>query len=320
MTGRKALLTLVLAVVLGCDSYTPPIGPSPVGPTPPGPPPVEEPVSPTALPPLSTMGPSFLAGGDTFQWIGVTAFDLPRRVAEGDRSYLDWAADTGFTILRVVPASKFRTERTLDEGVAELGPFLDAAATRGLYAEVVIGVDTRLYGLTEAQFVAYAERIARVVNAKGNAVIEVANEIGHATQQDYLASVHVQRHVLSLFTVPGSAGSTHGGQAPRWDAGAFLTHHADRRLSPMVAAAAAAAIQARIAKPVVLDEHLGIGPVDIPGSRTSNARYALEQAQAARRYGLPTTLHLDAGLEAYASRLSGVEREAARLFVEEMRR
>ena len=308
-------IVLIAGLLVACDG---PLMPSPMEPPPEGP---ESPEAP-AIPALSVSGTSFVTPSGPFRWIGLTSFDAGVRLAEGDRSWIDWAADEGFTVLRVVPASQFRTPRSLNTGLLQLGPLLTAAASRGLYVEVVIGVDTALYGLTEAAFTRYAEQVASVVRGYDNAVIEVANEIGHhSTQQGYLASPHVQRYVLGLFSAPGSAGSTHGGQAPFWDLGAFLTHHADRRLSPLEASARVAAAQARLGKPIVIDEHLGIGPVERVGSRTSDPQYALEQARGARQYGLGgVTLHLEAGLDARVSQLSSGEREAARLFVQEMRR
>lgn len=309
----KTWLVALVAVVIACDN------PLPTSPTPPvEPPPVEDQAPPPqqTLPPLTVHGTQFFAGGLPFQWRGVTAFDLGVRLAHGDVRYLDWAAETGFTILRVVPASVYRSPRTIDEGLAQLGPLLDAAAARGLYVEVVLGVDTVPLGLTPAAFEDYARRAAEIVNARSNAVIEVANEIGHGTQAGYLADVGVQLRVLAMFTAPGSAGSTHGGQAPRWDAGDYLTHHSDRRQTPQRNAEIMAAAQSRAFKPVVDDEALGIAAVARSGSRTNDPTYCAQQAQWARRYQLGgVTCHLDAGLDATVDHLDAIQREAARRFI-----
>lgn len=312
----KTWLVALVAVVIACDN------PLPTSPTPPlEPPPVEDQAPPprATLPPLTVHGTQFFAGGLPFTWAGVSAFDLGVRLAHGDARYLDWAAETGFTILRVVPASVYRTPRTLDEGIAQLGPLLDAAAARGLYVEVVIGVDTVPFGLTREAFESYARRIASVVNARSNAVIEVANEIGHGTQARYLEDVGVQLRVLEMFTVPGSAGSSHGGQEPRWDAGGYLTHHGDRWLTPEQHGAIIAAAQQRYRKPVVDDEWIGFAFAAQPGRRSADPALAYRQGRAARHYGYGATLHLDAGLDATVDRLDDVQREAARQFIAAMK-
>lgn len=307
------LLALAAITLLGCDGALPP--------SPGSLPPVTEPAPPprsTGLPPLWVSGGQFYAGSQPFIWAGVTAFDLPRRFAEGEHAYLDWAAETGFTLIRVVPASLFRTPRTLDQGVAELGPLLDAAADRGLYVEVVVGVDTVLYGLTQDQFLDYAARIADVTNARSNVVIEMANELRHTTQRPYLESPSFQRQVLQLFTAPASAGSTHGGQTLKWDAGDYMTHHANRAWSPEDNAAMMARAERRFGKGVVDDEGLGIKGTP-QGNRTNDPGYGERQAIAARAHGLAgVTLHLDMGLEA---RLvdDPIQQEAARRFVAAMR-
>lgn len=316
---KRLLGALVIVAMLGCKGDF--ISPSPV----PSDPVVEAPpvviVEPPVvmLPPLTVVGTEFWAGGQKFVWAGVTAFDAPQRLVEGDTSYIDWAAQEGFTLVRVVPASVYRTPRTLEDGIAAIGPFLTAAAERGLYVEVVVGVDTAMYGLSESAFKAYAQDIAKVVNLHSNAVVEMVNEINHHTHQEYVGDEGLHRVLLSFFVMPGSAGSSHGGAVAQWAAGEYLTHHSDRRLTPQENASHMAAAQARFGKPVVDDEALGIGPVARAGSRTNDPQYALQQAQMYHRYGLGgVTLHLDMGLDARLVN-DNVQFEAAQLFVQEMK-
>lgn len=305
-----ALLALFLCMSCGGDS---PLTPSP--PTPPQPPVVVDPP-----PSMAVVGTSFYRDGHPFLWAGVTAFDLPARIAEGDRAFLDWAADTGFTVVRIVPASFFRTPRTLDDGVRQIGPALDAIASRGLVAEVVVGVDTHMYGLSAAQFAAYAAQIAEVVNKYPHVVVEVANENTHHLQGAYLRDWAFQQQIIALFKAPTSAGSTHGGEQPLWNGGAYVTHHGARDRTPEQNAAEMAAAQARFRLPVVDDEALGISMFARPGSRTNDALYGVRQAEAAKRYKLGgVTLHLEAGLTARVGDLDEVQREAARRFIAAMR-
>lgn len=299
---RLVAALLLVGVLWGCDA--------PLAPTPPflGEEPVEEPI-PTLPPPLVS-GTSF-----SFEWIGVTAFDAGVRVSEGDESFLQWASSTGFTLVRVVPASVYRTYRTPGEGLAQLGPLLDAAARYGLYVEVVLGVDLIPYGYHQRGFADFARAVAEITNKRTNVLIELANEIGHQTQPSFLAEIGFQRELARLFNAPVSAGSTHGGANPKWDAGDYLTHHADRRLGARAAVSGTAAAQARFGKPVVFDEHIGVAEVARAGSRVADPFYGAELGRACKEYRVSCTLHLDAGLEAKLSQLGPVQEEAARLFV-----
>lgn len=307
-------LAAAIALVLACDDG--PLVPTPVDPL--DPPAAEPPgpvtVTPT-LPPLQVVGTTWRAGGAPWTWIGVSAFDAAVRVAEGDTRYLDWAAEQGFTIVRVVVASVYRTPRTIEQGLAQLEPLLDAAAARGLYVEVVIGTDTAVYGLSRDGYLDVVARVSWLINRRTNAVVELANEIGHQTQAWYLADLDTQRAALAMFDAPVSAGSSHGGQIPRWDAGGYLTHHGDRWLTPEQHGEIIAAAQRRYRKPVVDDEWIGFAAVAQPGRRSADPALAYRQGRAARHYGYGATLHLEAGLEARVEQLDDIQREAARRFV-----
>lgn len=304
---RLAVVLMLVGVLWGCEN--------PLTPTPPtsSPPPLEEPLTPT-LPPMVVVGTEFAP-----QWIGVTAFDAPARVAEGDESYLQWASSTGFTVVRVVVASAYRTYRTPGQGLADLGRFLDVAASYGLYAEVVVGVDTAVYGYHQNGWLDFAKAVAEITNPRTNVIIELANEVTHSTQMPFLSSLNVQREAISYFNAPVSAGSTHGRETVKWDAGSYMTHHPDRRLDPREAVASVAAAQARFNKAVVLDEHIGVAEVAIVGSRVNSPQYGRELGRACREYRVSCTLHLDAGLEAKISQLGPIQDEAAKLFVSEVR-
>ena len=158
---KKLLTLLLLGALWGCK---PPLEPSsPFEEAPFEETPVEEP----SLPPMMVAGTEFIP-----EWIGVTAFDAPARVAEGDESYLQWAASVGFTVVRSVVASTYRTYRTPGEGLAQLGPFLDAASKYGLYVEVVVWVDTANYGYHERGLLDFARAVSEITNTRTNVVID----------------------------------------------------------------------------------------------------------------------------------------------------
>src|SRR5690606_17326207 len=140
--------------------------------------------------------------------------------------------------------------------------------------------------------------IAHICRARTNTVIELANEIGHGTQQPWLSDADTLAELVSrCHGIATSAGSTHGGQEPHWTQGAYVTHHAHRAQSPAVNGQIMADYQRRVGKPVVDDEALGIAAVPRAGSRTDDVDYGARQVRAARQYGLAgVTLHLEAGL------------------------
>lgn len=295
------------------------------GPTPPSPgviinPPVIEEPAPVVPTNITVSGTQFIAQGQPFVWMGVTAFDLPARIAEGNYQFLDWAHSTGFNLVRIVPASVHRTPRTLDDGIRQLPAALDAISQRGMFAEVVVGVDTRLYNTTAQQFYTYAQQIAEITNAYPNVVIELANENTHSVQAAFMKDWVFQTQLMELFTAPVSAGSTHGGEEPLWNAGEYMTHHADRGNTVDANGLIMAHAQQRFGKPVVDDEAIGIAAVARPGARVNDVDYGARQAQIAHQYGLAgVTLHLEAGLEARVEYLDDVQREAARRFIAAMK-
>lgn len=306
------LLAAASVVAWACaDVWTPPTGPS----DPPTPPP------PTApAPGLAVSGTTFLYEGRPFAWRGVTAFDLPRRLAQGDRSFLFWARDTGFTVVRILVARQSGNDpRSYAEGIAELGPALDQIAQASLVAEVVVLADTAVFGMTDADVRSVVAQVAAVVASRPNVVLELQNEVGHPTQLPALRTWDTQMALLALLPrgIPASAGSSHGGAPPTWNGGAYVTHHSPRDRTPEANALDIDAAQQRFGMPVVDDEWIGFDEVAQPGRRSADPALAERQARAACAHGFPSTLHLEAGLSA---RVPGpVQQEIARRYVAVLR-
>lgn len=276
----------------------------------------------STLPRITVQGTQFVAGGQPWRWIGATSFDLPSRIrAYGDLRWADWLAEQGFTLARLVPASLYRTPRTLADGIRDLPRALAELHVRGLYAEVVIGVDTKPYGMSRAEFFRYASDVSDICRGYSNALVEIANENTHSTQADWLRDAGFLRDLVALcHGVTCSAGSSHGGESHVWPQGDYLTVHAARSRTPEDNGASLSALMHAHGKPVVDDEPLGTAEQPKQGSRTNDPAFAERQARASRQHGIAATCHLEAGLTANVDVLGTVQREAARRFVAAMKR
>lgn len=267
------------------------------------------------LPRLRVDGRRFVRpDGTPFVWAGATSFDFPVRVADGDERWADWLAAEGFTVARIITASVYRRPRTMDEGLWLLPPALEALAARGLYAEVVVLCDSAQMGLTPRLMRDYVAEVAAICADHPHTVLEAANENTHGGQHRELADPVLLAEFRARVpdVVPFSAGSTHGGEAPRWTQGTYMTHHPDRSLSPE----RNAEIMAQAPLAIVDDESIGIAATARAGSRVNDPDYGARQARAARQHGLAgVTLHLEAGIDARVDQLDDVQREAARRFI-----
>lgn len=277
---------------------------------------------------LTVQGTTFLRDGAPVRLAGLTSFDLGVRLRDGDARWLtvleqlrDQVPPTVAVYARVVPASLYRTSRTLAEGRAMLPPVLEALAARGIYAEVTFA-DSKDYGLTGDQILAEIDALAFICAQHANCFFESTNEVDHATVADEFGDSSFRRAVIARMPdgVPASAGSSHGGEDPRYAEGHYLTHHAPRGPPPESNAATMAAAQRQHGKPVLDDEPLGIAEVRRPGSREADPELAYRQARAAVVEGLAgTLLHLDAGLTSNVDLLGPVQRAALERFAEGLR-
>ncbi len=272
---------------------------------------------------LASRGPPVARAPIPQPWIGLTSFDLGVRLEAGDRRWVDLMVAEGFTVARVVVASRYRTPRTLEDGLRQLPLTLATLAGAGLRAEVVVLVDTGLYEMTRATMRDYLRRVVAICEQHPDAIagIEIANESTHSTQVEDLSDPAFLAELSALVPArfPVSWGSSHGGEPPFIGGGSYLTHHAARSESPEVNAAIMAQAQRMSGQPIIDDEALGIAEVERYGARTADPAYGERQARAARQYGLGgVTLHLEAGLTANVDLLGPIQREAIRRFVAAM--
>lgn len=263
--------------------------------------------------------------GKPWRWIGATGFDLPFMIVKRlDPRFADFLRDTGFNLVRIVPATVNRNPRTLKEGRDWLRPTLDALKARGLYAEVTILVDTGFtppnYGMNADMMRAYVADIGAICGEYPNTLVELANENGHAGNQnvELLTNAGFLSELRALVPahVMVSHGS-HGGDQPQIDQGNYVTWHADRGRSPEDNAVTMADRQRTVLRPVSDDEPLGIAEV-ASSSRTNDPEYGARLGRSDRAKGVAaSTLHLEAGLWADVAKLGPIQRDAATRFVRE---
>lgn len=253
---------------------------------------------------LTIRGTSFVSHDDPFEWRGITAFRLAELVAQGREAdaaaYLDWAASRRVTVVRVLLMAQHLFQLAPDQGLRAAPRLLELAAARGLHVELVALADTATLPVDLERHVTSVGAIAR---SHGNALVEIANEPWHPTQDRRL---HDPAYVQSLAkvvpeVVPVALGSAEAD--PGYAAGDYATWHSPRGSGAegwqhVLQLAEGAALIDRWKKPVVSDEPIGAAAAAIPGRRDdSPARFAAAGALS-RLAGLGATFHYEGGLQA----------------------
>ena len=246
----------------------------------------------------------FIKAGRPFEWRGITAFRLAELIAHGRETeavaYLDWARKQQLTVVRVLAMATHLFELKPDEGLKALPRLLSLAADRGLVVEVVALADTAGIAIDLEQHV---KAVAAIAAAHPNAVLEIANEPFHPTQD---ARLHDPAFVKSLAElVPGSVPVALGsgdGDDGYGAAGRYATWHAPRDDAPdgwghVLELATGAALIAKLQKPLVSDEPIGAADVHEPGRRDNEPARFAAAAAVTRLAGLGATFHYEGGLQ-----------------------
>jgi len=305
----------------------PPSTPRPPG----GPTPPSLPIS--SPPKLRVDGTRFTTiTGEPFVYKGLTAFSLIAQLARGDDmfadAYLAYAQRAGFNVVRTLTAvlNSF-ADLAPSRGLELLPRFLDMAAKRGLYVEVVGLSDTQTFEDAGRGFDwrRHARDVATVCAMHDNALFEFANEPYHGT--------HVSELHSMAFTQAEAAIATDGldvlwapGASPDDEAhipsGRYTNRHLDRnhrdRLNEVRRVKALYSdVQSEVGVPCVNDEPRGADEKD--ESETGRARsnepwffFAMGALEAG--FGVPGTFHCQDGL---ACNVPGpVQQECARAYLE----
>jgi len=253
---------------------------------------------------LNIRGAAFEKSGERFEWRGITAFRLAEMIAHGREheavAFLDWAARQKLTVVRVLLMAQHLFQLEPEEGRTALPRLLELAGARNLHVEAVLLADTKATDLDQQHHVKAAGEIAA---AYGNALIEIANEPWHATQDVRLHDPTLVKKLAALVpaTVPVALGSAERNTG--YSAGRYATWHSPRASGQegwghVLALADGAKLVADWGKPVISDEPIGAADALVPGRRDNEPARFGAAAALSRLAGLGATFHYEGGLQA----------------------
>ena len=253
---------------------------------------------------LSVDGTAFRKGKDRFEWRGITAFRLVEQIAHGRErdaiAYLDWAAGQRLTVVRVLVMARHLFALDPEKGRAALPRLLQLAADRGLYVEIVPLADTNDLAVDHQ---AHVKSVGAIAAKHWNALVEIANEPWHPTQDKRLHDPAYVERLAQLIPgpVPVALGSVEG--ADGYAAGDYVTWHSprsdrDNGWGHVLALAEGAGLLDKWKKPLVGDEPIGAADKSIPGRRDSEPARFAAAAALSRLAGLGATFHYEGGLQA----------------------
>lgn len=249
--------------------------------------------------------------GRPFIWRGASAFRLVDYVADGNETaaiaFLDWMQARGFTVARVFSSlCQSWFDLCPADGQRALPRVLDLAQQRRIYLEVVAVTGSGGPGLaTHDAVVAHVGAIGLIcAHHPACGAVEVANEVSHSSQADWLPDALPQLVALIPPGVPVSSGSSCCGEPdepPYLDhlaLGSYLTPHTDRSRETWDRTRhlrELEALSAQTGKYVVDDEGIGAGEAD-SGSRSTNPHEFFARGVLSRLFGFGATWHCSACL------------------------
>ena len=243
-----------------------------------------------ATPRLSPCGSALCRpDGSRFHWRGVTAFALADLLADGKdeeaRAFVRWAADGGFTVLRVLAMNHGWMDLPPLDGRRALPRLFALASEHGLYVQVVALAGTAEPRFRDDAFLREQVRqVGMLCAATDNCVMELANEPYHGSQADLDDPARLKRLQQEVpDTVPVAWGAARRHTADRLSGGDFVVAHVDRggdRWSRVARVTELAELSRRTGKFVVDNEPIG----------------AAEQAARRRRDDMPAAFYAQAAL------------------------
>jgi hypothetical protein len=256
--------------------------------------------------PLKVDGTQFVdSASRPFPWRGITAFRLVEMVASGREAeavtYLDWAANEGLNVVRVLTMARHLFELRPENGRNALPRLLDLARERSLMVEVVALADTTAYPL---DYDTHVRHVGRIALEMGNAFVEIANEPGHPTQVERLHDPAELKRLATLIPSPVVMALGSAEYAAGYADGDYATYHFPRAAGwdHVLRLADGASFIAEWKKPVINDEPLGAAAEYQEGRRDNDpSRFAAAGALTALT-GMGGTFHYEGGLQARVPR------------------
>jgi hypothetical protein len=261
------------------------------------------------------------ADGTIFRWRGVTAFRLVDLVADGREQeavrYLDWANRTGFSVVRVLSTLCCWFDLPPEAGRRALPKVLQLAAARGMYVQIVALAGTAPHE-RPIDLESQVRAIGDIAAAHENAVVEIANEPAHSTQDKRL---HDFAYVDRLAGLVPEQVLTIGGSAPTDDAtgpplGDLVTRHLSRLddvWAMMERVRVLEQVSRTTGRPVLSGEPFGAGEKRVPGTRETDPDLFFTYGALCRVFEISCNFHLEAGLNAVQP--GSVQQAAADAFI-----
>jgi hypothetical protein len=246
------------------------------------------------------------ADGRVFRWRGVTAFRLVDLVADGREAeavkYLDWAGKADFNVVRVLATLCCWFDLPPDVGQRALPKVLALARARGMHVQVVALAGTAPHE-RPIDLEAQVRAIGVLAAAHDNAIVEIANEPEHNTQDKRLHDFAYVDKLATLvpaevLTIGGSARYDHAVTPPLGD---LVTRHLsrlDNMWEMMQRLRGLDHVARTTGRPVLSGEPFGAGEKRVPGTREIDPDLFFTYGALCRVFELACNFHLEAGLNA----------------------
>ncbi|HYN05767.1 MAG TPA: hypothetical protein VES67_00110 [Vicinamibacterales bacterium] len=246
------------------------------------------------------------ADGSLFRWRGVTAFRLVDLIADGREAeavrYLDWADRSGFNVVRVLATLCCWFDLPPPAGQKALPRLLALAGQRGMYVQIVALAGTAPHERS-IDLEAQVKAVGEIAAAHEHAIVEIANEPEHSTQDKRLHDLAYVDRLAALvpaevLTIGGSARVDHAVTSPLGD---LVTRHLSRLDNPwemMQRVRGLDHVAQATARPVLSGEPFGAGETRVPGTRETDPDLFFTYGALCRVFELSCNFHLEAGLNA----------------------
>lgn len=265
------------------------------------------------------------AAGERYIPAFASALTILTKTPAERAAVLDELAGLGFNGIRVFAGALLWAPQTPAQALAALPDVLRETAARGLYVQVTAITDSRDGGYDVR---AHLAAVADLTAGFEHTILESGNELYHGTQADVVNDIQAFCE-MSRATLAGypnlwglGAGNHDEPIAGRYDAACgplnFVHLRRGQPAHMLDALHGLAAIARDTGRPVLNSEPIGAAEVSRPGARLADPAWFGEMAHRGVSLGLGAVFHSEDGL--HARPLSPLQLEAARAFIEGMRR
>ena len=241
----------------------------------------------------------------TFRPLFTSALTILAKSPEQRAAVLDEDQALGFNGIRVFAGSLAWAGQTPEQARAVLPTLLDEAAQRGLYVYVVALTDTA----TGYDIGGHLRAVAEIVAGHNNAVLEIANEIGHPTQSSRVndpANLRTLAQGIVPSGVVWSLGAILAQDEPidgryQGSGGSFVTAHLDRgrdKWNQVRRIREIAALSEAVRVPAMSGEPIGASENAQAGKRENDPAFFFALGVLSRLFEVGTVFHSDDGLNA----------------------